>query len=94
MFTTERTEGTETSPCSPSASLMSPSGCATSSSSSTSAPWRRGTTRTNDVHHREDGGDGDVSVLSVRIVNEPERVRDIVVEFHERAVEARNDEDE
>src|SRR5947209_6054968 len=33
-------------------------------------------------------------IESIRIVNEPERVRDIVVEFHERAVEARNDEDE
>src|SRR5438552_872094 len=33
-------------------------------------------------------------IESIRIVDEPERVRDIVVEFHERAVEARNDEDE
>ena len=33
-------------------------------------------------------------IESIRIVDEPERLRDIVVEFHERAVEARNDEDE
>ena len=31
---------------------------------------------------------------SIRIVDEPERVRDIVIEFHEKAVAAKNNEDE
>jgi uncharacterized protein (TIGR00730 family) len=31
---------------------------------------------------------------SIRIVDEPERVRDIVIEFHDKAVAARNNEDE
>jgi uncharacterized protein (TIGR00730 family) len=33
-------------------------------------------------------------VDSIRIVDEPERVRDIVIEFHDKAVAARNNEDE
>ena len=33
-------------------------------------------------------------VDSIHIVDEPERVRDLVVEFHEKAVETKNDEDE
>jgi uncharacterized protein (TIGR00730 family) len=33
-------------------------------------------------------------VESIHVVDEPEAVRDIVVEFHEKAIEARNNEDE
>ena len=33
-------------------------------------------------------------VDSIHIVDEPERVRDIVIEFHEKAVQTKNDEDE